>query len=284
MRSLRTLAALATASVLVLAGCSTGSGSASSGDSSASGSPQSGAVVTLKVGASPTPHAKILQYIEDNLAAKAGLDIQIVEYTDYVQPNQALNSGDIDANYFQHVPYLKSQEADFGYKFSYGEGIHLEPMGVFSSKIKDLKDFPQGGTIGVISDPSNQARALKVLATNGLVTLPSSGDINVNTVTPLKGAKLQEVEGPQLVRSLSDVDIAVINGNYAMEGGLSLAKDALATESAKDNPNANILAWNSSASGEKLAAIKKLDGLLHSDEVRKYIETTWSDGSVIPAF
>ena len=115
-------------------------------------------------------------------------------------------------------------------------------------------------------------------------TLPASGDINVNTVTTLKGAKLQEVDGPQLVRSLQDVDIAVINGNYAMEGDLSLAKDALATESPTDNPNVNILVWNSTASGDKLAAIKKLDDLLHSDDVRQYIESTWSDGSVIPAF
>lgn len=284
MRTLRVLSAVAAASALVLAGCS-GSGSTSaSGDSSASGSSQSGATVTLKVGASPSPHAKILQYIEDNLAAEAGLDIQIVEYTDYVQPNQALASGDLDANYFQTVPYLESQESDFGYDFDHGAGIHLEPLGIFSSKITDLADFPEGGTIGIISDSANQARALKLLAANGLVTLPDSGDINVNTVTTLKGAKLQEVDGPQLVRSLQDVDIAVINGNYAMEGDLSLAKDALATESATDNDNVNILVWNASASGDKLAAIKKLDDLLHSDDVRQYIESTWSDGSVIPAF
>lgn len=284
MRTLRVLSAVAAASALVLAGCSGSGSSSASGDSSASGSSQSGATVTLKVGASPSPHAKILQYIEDNLAAEAGLDIQIVEYTDYVQPNQALESGDLDANYFQTVPYLESQESDFGYKFDHGTGIHLEPLGIFSSKITDLADFPEGGTIGIISDSANQARALKLLAANGLVTLPDSGDINVNTVTTLKGAKLQEVDGPQLVRSLQDVDIAVINGNYAMEGDLSLAKDALATESATDNDNVNILVWNASASGDKLAAIKKLDDLLHSDDVRQYIESTWSDGSVIPAF
>ncbi len=285
MRSLRVLPAVAAAAALVLAGCSgSGSDSAGSGDSAASGSGQSGATVTLTVGASPSPHAKILQYIEDNLAAKAGLDLKIVEYTDYVQPNQALESGDLDANYFQTVPYLESQESDFGYKFDHGTGIHLEPLGIFSSKITDLKDFPEGGTIGIISDSANQERALRLLAANKLVTLPTSGDINVNTVTTLKGAKLQEVDGPQLVRSLQDVDIAVINGNYAMEGDLSLAKDALATESATDNPNVNILVWNSTASGDELAAIKKLDDLLHSDDVRQYIESTWSDGSVIPAF
>lgn len=284
MRSLRVLPAVAAASALVLAGCSGSGSSSASGDSAASGSGQSGATVTLKVGASPSPHAKILQYIEDNLAAEAGLDIQIVEYTDYVQPNQALESGDLDANYFQTVPYLESQESDFGYDFDHGTGIHLEPLGIFSSKITDLADFPEGGTIGIISDSANQARALKLLAANGLVTLPDSGDINVNTVTTLKGAKLQEVDGPQLVRSLQDVDIAVINGNYAMEGDLSLAKDALATESATDNDNVNVLVWNASTSGDKLAAIKKLDDLLHSDDVRQYIESTWSDGSVIPAF
>lgn len=286
MRSFRSLAALGAVAALALAGCS-GGGSDQSG-SAASGSAESGAAgdtVTLRVGASPSPHAKILQYVQDNLAAAEGLNLDIVEYTDYVQPNVALESGDLDANFFQTVPYLENYEKEKGGSFVAGEGIHLEPLGLFSSKIKDLADFPaSGGKIGIISDQTNQARALALLAENGFVKLPASGDANVNTVEKLKDFEFVEVDGPQLVRALDDVDLAAINGNFAQEGGLSLSKDALKVESATDNPSVNILVWNKDASGDTLAAIEKLEKLLHSDGVRTFIEQTWSDGSVIPAF
>jgi len=285
MRSFRSLAALGAVAALALAGCS-GGGSSESGDA-ASGAAESGdaaSTVTLTVGASPSPHAKILQFVQDNLAASAGLDLDIVEYSDYIQPNVALADGDLDANYFQTVPYLENYENENGGDFVAGEGIHLEPLGLFSSKIKDLADFPDGGTIGIISDTTNQSRALALLAANGFVELPASGDANVNTVTKLKDFEFKEVDGPQLVRALDDVDLAAINGNYAQEGGLSLSADALAVESATDNPSVNVLVWNKDASGEKLEAIQKLEELLHSDDVRTFIEQTWTDGSVIPAF
>lgn len=286
MHKSRILAGAAAVVALALAGCSSGSNSAASGDaaSGASESGASGAVTTLVVGASPSPHAKILQFVQDNLAASAGLNLQIKEYSDYIQPNVALNDGSLDANYFQTVPYLEEQEKQSGYDFTAGAGIHLEPLGIFSSKIKELSDFPDGGTIGIISDVTNQARALKLLADNGFVKLPASGDVNVNTVTKLKKFDFREVEGAQLVRSLQDVDIAAINGNFAQEGGLSLAKDALASESPKDNPSVNVLVWRSDVTGEKKDAILRLEKLLHSDEVKKFIEETWTDGSVIPAF
>ena len=277
----RSFAALALAAVasLGLAACG-GSGSTSS---DASGSGSSSDVVTLTVGATPSPHAKILTYINDNLAEAEGIKLNIVEYTDYVQPNTALNDGELDANFFQTVPYLENAEKQAGYDFEAGAGIHLEPLGVFSNKHKSLDELPDGGTIGIISDTSNQERALRLLATQGLVSIPEGeGDVNVNTVTKLKDFSFNEVEGPQLVRSLEDFDYAVINGNFAQEGGLSLSGDALVVESPVDNPAVNVLVWKSGS--DKAAAIAKLEELLHSDQVKQYIEQTWSDGSVIPAF
>ncbi len=274
----RSFAALALAAVASLGLAACGGGSTSS---DASGS--SSDVVTLTVGATPSPHAKILTYINDNLAADAGIKIKIVEYTDYVQPNTALNDGELDANFFQTVPYLENAEKQAGYDFEAGAGIHLEPLGVFSQKHKSLDELPNGGTIGIISDTSNQERALRLLATQGLVSIPEGeGDVNVNTVTKLKDFSFNEVEGPQLVRSLEDFDYAVINGNFAQEGGLSLSGDALVVESPVDNPAVNVLVWKNGS--DKAAAIAKLEELLHSDQVKQYIEQTWSDGSVIPAF
>ncbi|MCI6411955.1 MetQ/NlpA family ABC transporter substrate-binding protein, partial [Schaalia hyovaginalis] len=222
MRSIRTIVAASTAALLSLGLAACGSSSNSGADSAASSDASSSAVVDLKIGASPSPHAKILQYIQDNLAAAAGLKLEVVEYTDYILPNTALNDGDLDANFFQTVPYLDTQEAENGFDFTPGKGVHLEPLAVYSNKIKSLDELPAGATVGIISDVTNQARALKLLADNGLVELPSDGqEANVNNVKILKDFTFTEVEGPQLVRSLDDVDIAVINGNFAQEGGLS---------------------------------------------------------------
>ena len=274
----RSLAAIGLAAVATLGLAACGGGSSSS---DASGS--SSDVVTLTVGATPSPHAKILTYINDNLAEAEGIKLNIVEYTDYVQPNTALNDGELDANFYQTVPYLENAEKQFGYDFEAGAGIHLEPLGVFSQKHKSLDELPNGGTIGIISDTSNQERALRLLATQGLVSIPEGeGDVNVNTVTKLKNFTFNEVDGPQLVRSLEDFDYAVINGNFAQEGGLSLSSDALVVESPVDNPAVNVLVWKNGS--DKAEAIAKLEELLHSDQVKQYIEQTWSDGSVIPAF
>ena len=273
----RSLAAIGLAAVATLGLAACGGGSSSDASDSSSD------VVTLTVGATPSPHAKILTYINDNLAADAGIKLKIVEYTDYVQPNTALNDGDLDANFYQTVPYLENAEKQFGYDFEAGEGIHLEPLGVFSNKHKSLDELPDGGTIGIISDTANQSRALELLATQGLVSIPEGdGDVNINTVTKLKNFDFREVEGPQLVRSLDDFDYAVINGNFAQEGGKSISGDALVVESPVNNPAVNVLVWKGDP--KKADAIAKLDKLLHSDEVKQYIEQTWSDGSVIPAF
>lgn len=279
MRNFRQILAASTAAALAL-GLSACSSSADKADST-NGADASG-VVTLKVGASPSPHAKILKYVDENLAAEAGIDLDIVEYTDYIQPNEALKSGDLDANFFQTVPYLKQQAEENGYEFTAGKGIHLEPLAVYSEKLKSLDQLPEGATIGIIDDVTNQSRALALLAEQGLVTLPTDGsDANVHTVTKVKKFEFKEVQGPQLVRSLADVDVAVINGNFAQEGGLS-PKDAIVVESPENNPAVNILAWANNTN--KLDAVKKLEDLLHSDQVKQYIEQTWSDDSVIPAF
>ncbi|MDO5721326.1 MAG: MetQ/NlpA family ABC transporter substrate-binding protein [Actinomycetaceae bacterium] len=273
------LLTVATASVAALALTACGSSDDGSQSSEATGGADT---ATIKVSASPVPHADILRFINENLAADAGLTIEVIESTDYNIPNEALQAGDVDANFYQTVPYLEEKSAERGFEFTPGKGVHLEPLGVYSSKIKDLKELKDGAQIGIIADTQNQARALKLLAANNIVTLPESGDITIHTVKTNGDYKFTEVEGAQLVRSLDDVDIAVINGNYAQEGGLSITKDALAAESPENNPAVNVLVWRSADNDKE--AIKKLEELLHSPEVKKFIEQTWPDGSVIPAF
>ena len=275
-RSLRTLAGLGVAAALVLSACS----SCSTGSSSSSNG-----ATTITVAASPSPHAKILKYIQDNLAKDAGININIKEFTDYDLPNRALDQGEVDATYHQTVPYLEKAEQQFNYDFTPGKGIHLEPLAVYSSKHKSLDELPEkGGIIGVISDVTNQERALRLLAANGFVEIPASGDVNVYTVKKLKNFDFKEIDGPVLVSNLGETDYSVINGNFAQEGGLAPSRDGLAVESPENNPSVNVLVWKTSVSGDKAEAVKKLDELLHSDQVKKYIEDTWKDGSVIPAF
>lgn len=242
---------------------------------------------TLVVGASPSPHAVILKYVKDNLAEKAGLKLEVKEYTDYIQPNEALQSGDLDANYFQTVPYLKQVSKEKGYKFEHGPGIHLEPLGIYSDKLKDLSQLKDGAKIGIINDVTNQARAFALLASKDLIKLPK--DPKDQTVAVIAKSSeynphkfdLHELEGPQLVRSLSDVDIAVINGNFALEGGKK-PSDALLLEAAKGNPSLNILVWKKDS--PKKEALQKLDDLLHSPQVKQFIEKQYADKSVIPGF
>ena len=275
-RSLRTLAGLGVAAALVLSACSSGSTGSSSSSNGAT---------TITVAASPSPHAKILKYIQDNLAKDAGININIKEFTDYDLPNRALDQGEVDATYHQTVPYLEKAKQQFNYDFTPGKGIHLEPLAIYSSKHKSLDELPEkGGIIGVISDVTNQERALRLLAANGFVEIPASGDVNVYTVKKLKNFDFKEIDGPVLVSNLGETDYSVINGNFAQEGGLAPSRDGRAVESPENNPSVNVLVWKTSVSGDKAEAVKKLDELLHSDQVKKYIEDTWKDGSVIPAF
>lgn len=243
-------------------------------------------VTTLVVGASPTPHAKILEFVDANLAAKAGLDLDIKTFDDYVQPNVQLAEGTLDANYFQHQPYYDAQVKDRGYDFAHDAGVHIEPFALYSKKVKDVKDLAQGAQVGINNDPSNQGRALELLAKAGVITLKSGKDATNATIYDVdqnaKKLKFVETDPAQLVRSLDDLDVAVINGNYALEANLSPSKDAILVEEAEGNPYANFLTVQKK--DENNAALTKLDELLHSPEVKAYIQKTWSDGSVLPAF
>lgn len=276
MRKTLSLVGTLTLSALALTACGAG-GNDAGGESEADGH--------VVVGASPAPHGEILEFVAENLAADAGLEIEIVTYDDYVLPNSALNEGDIDANYFQHVPYLEAQIEEFGYDFDHFPGIHIEPLGIYSEALADLADLPQGATIGITNDPSNQARALGLLVQAELITL-SADDPGAAQLSDVDGNDLGlefiEADPASLVRTLPDVDAAIINGNFALEGGLNPAEDALLLESGEDNPYANILAVRAAdVANEDLVTLNEL---LHSDEVRDFISERWPAGEVIPAF
>lgn len=243
--------------------------------------------VTVKVGASPVPQAEILNYIDENLAKDAGIDLDVVEIDDYVTPNTSLQDGTLDANYFQTEAYLKTETEEKGYTFAHGAGVHVEPMTVFSKTFKDPKDVTEGTTVLLNNDPVNQIRGMRVLEQAGLLKniaddddiLTVEGDKEKN---PL-GLKLKDANAEQVVqyyKSDKSIGVAVINGNFIVQAKLN-KDEILAQESGENNPNANFLTWRD---GEETAAIKKLEELLHSDEVRDYIKKTWTDGSVIPAF
>ncbi|NUO43555.1 MAG: ABC transporter substrate-binding protein [Streptomyces sp.] len=253
----------------------------SSDSDSASSSDSSGPLV---VAASPVPHAEILDYVKDNLAKKAGLDLEVKEFTDYVTPNTATEDGSVDANYFQNQPYLDDFNKKNGTHIVPVVTVHLEPLGLYSHKVKSADALKSGATVAVPNDSVNEARALKLLAANGIITLKDGVG---NEATPAditknpKNLKFKELEAAQTPRSLDDVDAAVINGNYAIEADLSPAKDALVLESATDNPYGNFLAVKDG--NEDDPRVKKLAKLLTSDEVKKFIEDKY-DGSVIPSF
>lgn len=238
---------------------------------------------TIVIGASPTPHAEILEYVEEHLAAEAGFTLEIVEYTDYVQPNVQLAEGELDANFFQHLPYFEAEVAEKGYDFVAFDGVHIEPYGVYSESLEALADLPDGAQIGVPNDPSNQARALQLLEVEGLFTLADTEDPTIFDLDDNPyDIEFVELEAAQLVRSLQDFDAAVINGNYALEAGLNPAVDALVLESGAGNPYANLVAVRTEDADDE--AINALDEALRSEEVRVFFEERWPDGEIVPAF
>ncbi|MFF8614975.1 MetQ/NlpA family ABC transporter substrate-binding protein [Streptomyces sp. NPDC015350] len=275
-----TAAAAATAALaLGLSACGTDSDPSAKSDTGA-GADTSKALV---VAASPTPHADILEFVAKNLAAKEGLKLEVKEFTDYVLPNTAAETGQVDANFFQHQPYLD----DFNKKknthlVSVG-AVHLEPLGLYSKKVEGLKDIKAGQTIAVPNDTTNEGRALQLLAENGLITLKDGvgTSAKLSDITDKKGLEFKELEAATVPRALNDVDAAVINGNYAIEADLKPGKDSLVLEKADGNPYANIVAVKEG--DEKDVRVQKLVKLLHSDEVKKFIEDTYQ-GSIVPAF
>ncbi|GAA4904443.1 D-methionine transport system substrate-binding protein [Stackebrandtia albiflava] len=240
---------------------------------------------TLLVGASPTPHGQILEFISENLAADAGLDLEVEEFADYTQVNPALQAGDLDANYFQTPAYLAEyNDGNDGNLVSVAE-VHVEPMGLYSNSVTSLDAIPDGAQVGIPNDASNGGRALQLLQTAGLITLAEgAGELATedDIVDNPKNLEVVPQEAAQLPRSLEDLDLAVINGNYALEADLSPADDALAAEAGEGNPYANLLVVTEENRDDP--QVQKLAELLNSPEVAQFIEDTFSDGSVIPAF
>ncbi|MBB1244675.1 MetQ/NlpA family ABC transporter substrate-binding protein [Streptomyces durbertensis] len=270
------LAATAAALTLALTACGTAS------------DPDTGAATDtskpLTVGASATPHAGILEYVRDNLAEDADLKLKIKVFDDYRLPNTAVQDGQVGANFFQHKPFLDDYNKQNGDTLVPVVNVHLEPLALYSKSVKDVKDLKAGHTVAVPNDATNEGRALKLLADHGLITLKDGVGTGATLadVTDPKGLKFKELEAATLPRSLGDVDAAVINGNYAIEAKLKPAEDALVVEKTEGNPYANLLAVKKG--GEKDPRVVKLAELLNSDKVRSYLEKTYDDGSVIPAF
>ena len=267
------------AAVLMLAVLTAGCGDKKA---AAPATPAADKKVVLKVGATPVPHAEILKAIQP-LLAKDGIELKIVEFTDYVRPNVALAEKELDANFFQHLPYLQQFAADRKLDLVSLIAVHIEPMGVYSKKIKNLSEVPNGGIIAIPNDPTNGGRALSILAQAGLIKMKDGvgvkGTVKDVTDNPKK-LVFKELEAPQLPRSLDDVTLAVINSNYALEAKLNPTKDALFIEK-KESPYANILAIRKG--DEKRPELVKLAKALTSPDVKKFIEDKYK-GAVVPAF
>lgn len=241
---------------------------------------------TLKVAASPTPHAEILNVAKEVLAEQ-GIDLEVVEFSDYVQPNLVTESGEVDANYFQHKPYLDNFNKEKGTHLVSAEGIHFEPFGLYPGKTKELKDLQDGATVAVPNDATNEARALLLLQDAGLIKLKDPKDINATpkdiTSNP-KNLKFKELEAAVVPTVIKDVDIAALNGNYAIQAGFDPTKDTLATEKADGlaaKTYQNILVVKEG--NENTAKTKELKKVLKSDEVRDYINKNYK-GAVVPVF
>lgn len=274
-------ATVLTVGVLTSCGNSNSGGTTSAANSAATSA--SGESVTIKVGASITPHSEILEQAKPILA-KEGVDLEIVEIEDTVTPNTGLVEGSLDANFFQHQPYLDDFNSENKTDLVSIGSVHYEPFGIYAGKTKELKDLPDGATVAVPNNVTNEARALLLLEQEGILTLKEDVGIKATVndiVENPKNITFKEIDPAQLVRALPDVDVAVINGNYAIEGGLSV-KDALAVESDQGvaaKTYANIVAVRKE--DENNEALKKLVEVLQSDEIQQYINDTYN-GSVVP--
>jgi len=270
----------------LLAGCGSSAPAASASAASASSAASSGGTVTLKVGACPTPHAEILKQCIEPLKAE-GVDLQIVEFTDYVQPNIALEDGSLDANYFQHGPYLEDFNKKNGTHLVSVAQEHFEPMGIYGGKSDSLSSIPDGAAIAVPNDTTNEARALLLLQANGIITLKDGVGLEATKLDIADNphnVEIVEVEAAQIPGKLTDVNFGVINANYALQAGLKPSADALVTETADSDAAqtyANILVVKEG--NENNPAVAKLIEVLHSDTIRNYINDTFQ-GAVVPVF
>ena len=236
----------------------------------------------LKIGVTAGPHAQIFEQVK-KIAEKDGLKIQIVEFSDYVQPNAALATGDLDANSYQHKPYLDQQVKDRGYKLvNAGYTVNF-PIGLYSKKVKRLEDLKEGAKFGIPNDPTNGGRVLLVLQDKGLIKLKPEAGLKATPLDVIdnpKKLKFVELDAAQLARALDDLDASAINTNYALSAGLSPAKDAIAQEAAK-SPYVNLIAVREQDKDKPWVA--KLLKAYHSEEIRKFIQTEFK-GAVLPGF
>lgn len=248
------------------------------GDSSASADAKGN--IKLIVGATPEPHATILAQVVP-LLEKEGVSLEIKEFTDYVTPNLSLEDGSLDANFFQHKPYLDSFNAEKGTKLVSVASIHLEPMGVYSKKIKSLDELKDGDVVTIPNDPSNGSRALRILEKEGLIKLGEGNLVSPQDITQNdRNLSFKEVDAPQLTRTLDDVTISVINTNFALLANLNPLKDAIAIED-KESPYSNILVVKEGRESDE--KIQKLVKALQSETIKNYINEQYK-GAIIPSF
>ena len=273
-----------TASVSESAASSADTASSEAASTAETGSDLAG--TTIKVAASPTPHAEILGVAKD-LLAEQGITLDIIEFSDYVQPNMVTESGEVDANYFQHQPYLDSFNEENGTHLVSVGDIHYEPLGIYPGKSKSLDEISDGAVIAVPNDTTNEARALQLLAAQGIISIREDAGLTatVNDITENPhNVQVEELEAAQLPRTLADVDYAVMNGNYALEAGFSVSKDALATEDANSEAAqtyANVLVVKEG--NENNPGVQALLEALKSQEVKDFINETY-DGAVVALF
>lgn len=235
---------------------------------------------TIRVGATPDPHGVMLSLVVDDLAAE-GYTLEVVEFTDYVTPNEALQSGEIDANFFQHLPYLESFNAERGYNLVSAGGIHIEPLALYSKTYSSLDEIPEGAMIAIPNDPTNEGRALLLLQSAGLIALAEDAGLEAvpqDIVDNPKDLEFREIEAATLPRILEDVDAAVINGNYAIPAGLIATRDGLYVEGA-DSPYVNVIAVQ--PGNEESPAIQALVSALKSDKVKDYVAQRYPNGEVV---
>lgn len=280
MKKILTLLIVLSLLLTVFAGCS----STSSAEPSASAAEDG--TKTITVGASITPHSEILEVARE-LLTEEGYDLKIVEYTDYVQPNTALDEGDLDANFFQHQPYLDEFNEEYGTKIVSVAEIHYEPFGLYAGKLSSLDEITEGTSIAIPNDGTNEARALLLLEDLGYITLKS--DIGLSaTILDIEENSLNlniiEMEAAQIANAVQDVDFVILNGNYALQAGLVVNEDALATEeegSLAYDTYPNVLCVQEGRENDP--AIQALVKALTSDQVREFINNTY-EGAVIPVF
>lgn len=237
----------------------------------------------ITIGATPEPHAAMLNLIVDDMAA-LGYKLKVQEFTDYVTPNEAVEAGEIDANFFQHVPYMDSFNAERGYHLVSVVGTHVEPLALYSKKYTDMKELPDGAVIAIPNDPTNEGRALLLLQSAGLIKIDAAAGLTAvpaDITENAKKFKFQEIEAASLPRVLEDTDAAVINGNYAIPAGLTATKDGLFVEGA-ESPYVNIITVKDGRQNDE--GIQALAKAITSAEVKEYLNKTYPNGEVVPVF